>query len=170
MKAAVAEATKQTPKRPAAWCTVAGGWVKQCCSRKQAYPVLRWNPNTHNTSTEAWIKNASTIPDVGPTWGFSNFSLSFDNRQFVQPPERELLFRFMRVLGSSILAEQKNALWCFCATTPLSVQGGLLGGLSAVTPSKSRHGSTVEASGEQTAGCMVHALLPTKGDLERVSC
>ena len=39
-------------------------------------------------------------------------------------------------------------------------QGGLLGGLSSTTPSRSRHGSTIEALCEQTAGAMIHNILP----------
>ena len=40
------------------------------------------------------------------------------------------------------------------------VQGGLLGGYSTTTPSKSRHGSTTEALGEQAAGFMCFNILP----------
>ena len=47
-----------------------------------------------------------------------------------------------------------------CQQVPIPLQGGLLGGLSTVTPSRSRHGSTIEALGQQSAGCMFRALLP----------
>lgn len=40
------------------------------------------------------------------------------------------------------------------------VQGGLLGGFSSTTPSKSRHGSSTEAMGEQAAGIMCFDILP----------
>lgn len=40
------------------------------------------------------------------------------------------------------------------------MQGGLLGGFASVTPSKGRHGSTTEAMGEQSAGCMCFNILP----------
>lgn len=38
-------------------------------------------------------------------------------------------------------------------------QSGLLGGLSSITPSKSRHGSVTLSLGEQSAGNMIHGLL-----------
>ena len=57
------------------------------------------------------------------------------------------------------MASQKKALLCFLDILSLH-QGGLLGGLASTTPSKSRHGSTIEALCEQTAGVMLHNLLP----------
>ena len=44
--------------------------------------------------------------------------------------------------------------------TSACFQGGLLGGFSSRTPSKSRHGSTTENMAEQSAGIMFNEILP----------